>query len=125
MPDTSHLPPQVFQRREDGSVNFFRGWEAYRDGFGKLTGEHWLGAWDWQGPLLGGLAKPGVPQLSPPAPRGIWGLLCKGKDTETPLASTHVLGVTAQAGGEGTGWLHRAKEAVGLRAEHVPLAVQQ
>ncbi|XP_010011306.1 PREDICTED: fibrinogen C domain-containing protein 1-like [Nestor notabilis] len=39
----------VFQRREDGSVNFFRGWEAYRDGFGKLTGEHWLafyhGAW--------------------------------------------------------------------------------
>ncbi|CAD7667896.1 unnamed protein product [Nyctereutes procyonoides] len=33
----------VFQRREDGSVNFFRGWEAYRDGFGKLTGEHWLG----------------------------------------------------------------------------------
>ncbi|MEJ1271706.1 fibrinogen C domain containing 1 [Cricetulus griseus] len=34
---------QVFQRREDGSVNFFRGWEAYREGFGKLTGEHWLG----------------------------------------------------------------------------------
>lgn len=33
----------VFQRREDGSVNFFRGWEQYRDGFGKLTGEHWLG----------------------------------------------------------------------------------
>ncbi|XP_054992743.1 fibrinogen C domain-containing protein 1 [Sorex araneus] len=33
----------VFQRRQDGSVNFFRGWEAYRDGFGKLTGEHWLG----------------------------------------------------------------------------------
>ncbi|KAM5300573.1 fibrinogen C domain-containing protein 1 [Ctenodactylus gundi] len=33
----------VFQRREDGSVNFFRGWEAYREGFGKLTGEHWLG----------------------------------------------------------------------------------
>jgi hypothetical protein len=24
-------------------VNFFRGWEAYREGFGKLTGEHWLG----------------------------------------------------------------------------------
>nr|XP_020043147.1 fibrinogen C domain-containing protein 1-like [Castor canadensis] len=34
---------EVFQRREDGSVNFFRGWEAYREGFGKLTGEHWLG----------------------------------------------------------------------------------
>uniref|UniRef100_A0A3B5QRY9 Fibrinogen C domain containing 1 n=1 Tax=Xiphophorus maculatus TaxID=8083 RepID=A0A3B5QRY9_XIPMA len=34
---------QVIQRREDGSMNFFRGWEAYRDGFGTTTGEHWLG----------------------------------------------------------------------------------
>ncbi|XP_029018296.3 fibrinogen C domain-containing protein 1 [Betta splendens] len=33
----------VIQRREDGSVNFFRDWEAYRDGFGQTTGEHWLG----------------------------------------------------------------------------------
>ncbi|KAM9857789.1 fibrinogen C domain-containing protein 1 [Aulostomus maculatus] len=33
----------VIQRRQDGSVNFFRGWEAYRDGFGRTTGEHWLG----------------------------------------------------------------------------------
>ncbi|XP_075879200.1 fibrinogen C domain-containing protein 1 [Nelusetta ayraudi] len=33
----------VIQRREDGSVNFFRGWEAYRDGFGKTVAEHWLG----------------------------------------------------------------------------------
>uniref|UniRef100_A0A3Q3Q299 Fibrinogen C-terminal domain-containing protein n=1 Tax=Monopterus albus TaxID=43700 RepID=A0A3Q3Q299_MONAL len=33
----------VIQRRVDGSVNFFRGWEAYRDGFGLTTGEHWLG----------------------------------------------------------------------------------
>ncbi|XP_047449044.1 fibrinogen C domain-containing protein 1-like isoform X2 [Mugil cephalus] len=33
----------VIQRREDGSVNFFRGWGAYRDGFGTTTGEHWLG----------------------------------------------------------------------------------
>lgn len=53
--------PQVFQRREDGSVNFFRGWEAYRDGFGKLTGEHWLGVWGWRCPVLGRLAKPLCP----------------------------------------------------------------
>ncbi|XP_028270497.1 fibrinogen C domain-containing protein 1-like [Parambassis ranga] len=33
----------VIQRREDGSVNFFKGWDAYRDGFGTTTGEHWLG----------------------------------------------------------------------------------
>ncbi|XP_024295280.1 fibrinogen C domain-containing protein 1-like [Oncorhynchus tshawytscha] len=33
----------VIQRREDGAVNFFRAWDAYRNGFGKITGEHWLG----------------------------------------------------------------------------------
>lgn len=52
------MSAQVFQRREDGSVNFFRGWEAYRDGFGRLTGEHWLGVWGWL--LLGRMGKPRV-----------------------------------------------------------------
>ncbi|XP_038108058.1 fibrinogen C domain-containing protein 1-like [Culex quinquefasciatus] len=33
----------VIQNRFDGSVNFYRGWKQYEDGFGSMEGEFWLG----------------------------------------------------------------------------------
>ena len=33
----------VIQRRMDGAVNFYRRWQEYKEGFGQLQHEHWLG----------------------------------------------------------------------------------
>ncbi|XP_052376021.1 microfibril-associated glycoprotein 4-like isoform X2 [Oncorhynchus keta] len=34
---------KVIQKRKDGTVNLYHGWDQYRSGFGQASGEYWLG----------------------------------------------------------------------------------
>ncbi|XP_039644986.1 microfibril-associated glycoprotein 4-like [Perca fluviatilis] len=42
----------VFQRRMDGTLNFYRGWDQYKTGFGNGAGEYWLGHGSFLPPFI-------------------------------------------------------------------------
>lgn len=40
---TKVSPPQVFLRRQNGKLEFYRNWKNYTAGFGNMNDEFWLG----------------------------------------------------------------------------------
>ncbi|XP_071794508.1 ryncolin-1-like [Asterias amurensis] len=59
----------VFQRRQDGSVDFYLNWADYRRGFGDLKGEFWLG-------------NDNLRALTEASPQGTWELRINIEDWE-------------------------------------------
>lgn len=43
----------MFQRRLNGEEDFYRGWRDYKEGFGTLQGEHWLGGFKFNILMIG------------------------------------------------------------------------
>ncbi|XP_062848633.1 tenascin-N [Trichomycterus rosablanca] len=69
----------VFQRRLDGSLDFFRGWKDYSKGFGNLSAEFWLG-------------NEMLHKLTSLVPMNLWIDLHSGNDTAFAFYSNFTVG---------------------------------
>lgn len=64
---------QVFQKRFNGSISFFRGWNDYKFGFGKADGEYWLGKYE----RIKKISSSSSPSFLSPFPPPLWGASAK------------------------------------------------